>query len=340
MIMKKKYYFILFVLFTFLSLSGFPITDYDYHICENAISPITAAMGGINVTNLDDCALIYNNPALLSYMKTSTMIISAKYDPEEEKSFSEVLHSSNTLKDAKINYFSFTIDSGGFAYQPLAKINIDRSWDDSLSVSHKEYHNYYLDAYQLAFSEKNDYLSYGLNLKYLTGRMVYLKEHLYDSNWIKDEFIDSTVQGFSADLSFSVRRETYAYGLNFYDVFSKLYWKDHKNANLVRRFAFATQIMGENFIYTSGVSSRLEFNSKHNYHFGIQRNMQFRNQIIPIRAGVYSQKFDKAKNIFVSFGFGYYIGDNFRIDISATSNDSDIHTTKYLLSFSLNIQKD
>ncbi|MEA1973325.1 MAG: hypothetical protein U9N34_08545 [Candidatus Cloacimonadota bacterium] len=316
-------------------LSSFPIKDYDYHIIENTISPVTAAMGGMNVTNIDDCALLYNNVALLSYLKYSTMQLSARVNLDEEQSFSEILHFSNTLKQTIINYFSFTIDTGGFAYQPLANVHQNRTWGDS--IQYKEYEDYQLSSYQIGISEKNDYLSYGLNLKYLSGRLVYLKEHSYDDNWLKDDFIDDKVNGFSADLSFSIMKDHYAYGLNLYDVFSKLWWRDNPNKNLVRRAAFGTQIMRNGNIYMSGVSSRLELDTQHLYHFGIQRTLIAKGRAIPIRMGAYSRKFAYADEIFISFGMGYYIGQTFRIDISATNNGFDLNKAKYLLSFSLKI---
>ncbi len=314
-------------------LSSFPIRNYDYHIPQNNVSPITAALGGMNVCNINDPGIIYYNPAILIDIKKNAMTLDLSFDPKHDDTFSSILNESNLIEESKINYFSIVTPKGGFSYIPLA--NFDQK-EETADASIRKYQSYYLNAFILAFADRRAALDFGINLKFLQGRLVYLEEERADSLWHTKDFIDDSAIGFSCDLGFYRRVNNFAFGLSLYDVFSKLFWEDSSNKEMKRRYAFGTQLESENGIISSGVSGRLDKNFKRIYHFGYQQNLRYNKLIIPFRIGIFSETFDHAENIFFSLGTGMRVSENFSIDVSFTNNDTQIDNSKYLISFTLN----
>jgi hypothetical protein len=208
--------------------AALPITQYDYAIPENNVSPIAIGMGGLNLTYSGDPYCSYSNPALLAEVEQSSLVTSFRLANDEEMSILEATSLSNTLKDKQFKYFSLSTKKAAFTYQPMSRVNISEIIAEN-GVNYNLYHDFMLDKVQLSIAAKDEErsaLSAGLNLKYLSGRLVYLKERRIGSTtFTREAFIDDKVRGFSTDLGFTLDRETFKFGLTAYDFFSRLYWK-------------------------------------------------------------------------------------------------------------------
>lgn len=317
-------------------LFSFPIDSFDYHVADNTVSPITAALGGMNTSNYQDPNCIYYNPGMLTEFKSGRMAIGFSMDPENDEGFNTLLKKSNLINNTKLNYFSIATNKGGFAYIPLANFEQDKV--DTL-LNKKIYQSYYMNAWVLAFADRRVAMDFGINLKFLQGRLVYFEEDFIEGIWQKNQFIDDSAMGFSFDLGFYKRNKNYSYGLVLYDILSHLYWDDHSNKPLTRRFAVGSQLTSTYGIITSGITGRLKKSMHRKYHIGYQRNFILNQRTMISRVGVYSKDFKNAENIYISFGLGLKIQKNFSIDMSITNNDGQIDNSKYLISFTLAADK-
>ena len=186
------------ILIPLMAQSPLPISSYDYAIPEKNVSPIAMGSAALNLTNAQDPFAAYSNPALLAYNEHSHFFFSFRLSDTDELNFWEVASISNALKDKQFKYFTAVAGKVGFSYQPVSSINISAIDKDA----HKSlYYDYNLDKVQLSLgiTDKNwPHMALGLNLKYLSGRLVFLEEQIIGSNLLRIHFIDDKVKAFPA----------------------------------------------------------------------------------------------------------------------------------------------
>ncbi|MBM4404243.1 MAG: hypothetical protein FJ042_07690, partial [Candidatus Cloacimonetes bacterium] len=171
-----------------------PITEYDYRIPGNNVSPIAIGMGGLNLTYGADYFAAGSNPALLADNKSTFVASSFRLGNEEAIDLLQAMRFSNVLKAKQFGYFTLVSKSVGWAYQPLASINIT-NWNTT--AEEPQYYDYQLDSFQMTVGAKDneyEHISAGLTVKYLTGRLVYLWK---PQNIQYTYFIDNKVKGFA-----------------------------------------------------------------------------------------------------------------------------------------------
>jgi hypothetical protein len=231
---KQTFMAILFgVTFSFLAAQGLPalpISSYDYHILPNTVSPITLGMGGINLTNAGDFFTSYDNPALLADNDGTAIATSFLLKNTQDLNFAEMMQLSNLLNNKQFNYYTLVTSKSAFSYQPVASTHISR-----IAGAYSEYYDYKLDKLQMSLAasdEKYAKFSGGISVKYLSGRLIYLKERISGSNMIREAFIDNKVKGFSTDLGLTWKETNFTWGACFYDIFSRLYWEEIGRAHV------------------------------------------------------------------------------------------------------------
>lgn len=329
---------------TLAAQSALPIDTYDYAIPENNVSTIAIGMGGINVTNPDDPFASYGNPALLANNEKTLAYLAYRLSNQEELSFGEATSVSNFLKDKQFKYFTLVTKQAAFSYQPMAAINIS-AFDPETNKT--LYYDYKLDKLQLslAMSDKNwPMLTAGVNVKYLSGRLVYLVEHLENSQFIREDFIDDKVKGVSGDIGLTYTRGDVVYGVTAYDVLSRLWWENYDSVSLERRFATAIQYGGGASKTSFGIQSKIASSPETTYHIGYTYAMNWDsqefmgdeevNQGMDLRFGVYSHDFYGADNINLTLGSGYYY-QMFRFDFSLNSRGLKLADSEFLFSLGL-----
>jgi len=330
-----------------LSINPNWVQDYDYHTPENAISAVTVGMGGLNLTNAGDYFGFHDNPALLQAFNGSAAATSFIVKSGEPLTFSELLSARSLLKDKQFLYFSVITKKSGWSYQPVANVHIS-TWDASHTNS--EYFDYQLDKLQLsvaASDENYSSLAGGLNIKYLTGRLVYLKERLQGSNLIRESFIDDKVKGLSSDLGFTWTEGQYVWGATFYDYLSRMWWENYDSKSLKRRASFGFQYNMDNLALLAALQGRISSDPGTTYHFGLIKNWSWKTgnstegnqaeQNLLIRMGLYSKNFDGTKNINYTFGSGYNY-NLFRVDFSLTNSGMQLKESQYLFTVGAGIQ--
>ncbi|MCD4651540.1 MAG: hypothetical protein K8S56_07125 [Candidatus Cloacimonetes bacterium] len=338
-----KYLILLMVSFGSL-LFGFPISSYDFHTPVHQVSPVVEAMGGMSVTYESDSALMYNNPALLPFVENGVVTASFKMEHKQGMSFSEVMSMANILKKNQFTYASVYAAKGGFGWYPLASINQSRTYNSTGEI-YREYEDYQLDAVQFAFGTQVEDItavdiSWGMSFKYIFGRLVYLEEKQTGNSWLREEFYDERVKGYSADLGFLLKQEGFSAGLVFYDLFSRLYWEDSANRVITKRASLGFQWGIGNYALTTGISRKLNLKKEQEYHLGIVRQFELNTPVgegvLLFRTGIHSEDFANEDAIFTSFGTGYYI-KQLRIDLSATTNGMVLKNNRYLISISVGL---
>ncbi|MEN6445265.1 MAG: hypothetical protein ABFC98_04380 [Candidatus Cloacimonas sp.] len=323
-----------------------PVTSYDYALPENNVSPFAMGSGGLNLTNADDPFCAYGNPALMADNTVGALSVSFRLKNQEDLDFYEALQFSNTLKDKQFKYFVLNTGPVSFSYQPVSAVHISQFSNDGMN---SEYYDYQLDKVQFSWGgrdERYPKFGAGLNVKYLTGRLVYLKEHKVGNNLIRDGFIDDKVRGASGDLGFTYKIGNVIYAASFYDLLSMLWWENYDGESIQRRAALGVGFEGENSHYYIGMQGKMAKEPESTIHFGYDYSWNFsqstsatttknRNSL-DLRFGVYSHDFYGTDNINYTLGGGYYY-KNLRFDFSLTNSGMKLADSDYLFSISAGI---
>ncbi|MDD4686555.1 MAG: hypothetical protein PHH38_00520 [Candidatus Cloacimonetes bacterium] len=331
-------------LISLYGLSPLPIGSYDYATIENNVSAIALGLGGINVTDPGDPFASYGNPALLANNQSTMLYLAYRLADEEEHGFWETVNVSNFLNEKQFKYFTLVAKQFAISYQPMASINIS---EFNAERNQSLYYDYKLDKIQMSIGITDNSwpnITAGLNLKYLSGRLVYLAEHLEGNQMIREHFIDDKVKGFSTDLGFSYETGDAVFGLSAYDLVSRLWWENYPAATIQRRIAAGVQY-GKDASKTSiGVQSKISSKPETTYHLGYNYNMnwdtnslsnnQSVEQGLDIRIGTYSKDFYGADNINFTLGSGYYY-QMFRFDFSLNTKGMKLADSEFLFSLGM-----
>ncbi|MBW6513130.1 MAG: conjugal transfer protein TraF [Candidatus Syntrophosphaera sp.] len=314
-----------------------PVTTFDYAIPDNNVSPICIGMGGLNVTNAGDFFASYSNPALIGANTYSALLTSFRLKNEENLSFWEAASISNALRDKQFKYFTLLAKNTAWTYQPVASVHIV----DTYANRSYRYYDYQMDKVQVSLAGRDDSwqpVSFGLNLKYLTGRLVY---QVYNVPGENDVFIDDKIKGFSTDLGVTMDAGSMTFGVSGYDLFSRLYWENYPSVPIQRRMGIGAQYNSDNMILKAGLQGKLSQSTDTTYHFGFQYLWDWNspgspgrenvNQGIVLRLGMYSHDFYGTSNINYTFGTGYNY-NVFRFDFSMNNQGMKIKDSEYLFS--------
>lgn len=322
-----------------------PIESYDYHIPSNSLSPISLGMGGINLTYAADYFTSYDNPALLADNTGSGVAASFRLKNAKDMSFSEMMSVSNLLQEKQFMYYTLITKNSAWSYHPVSSTHVSR-----ISGATSEYYDYQLDKLQMSIAAKDEKfakLAGGLNVKYLTGRLVYLRERISVSNMIREAFIDNKVKGFSTDLGLTWAEDNYVWGACVYDLFSTLWWEDYNNKQLQRRAAIGFQYNAETFALLANVMGKVSSSPETTYHLGMIKNWTWKNeagmnnkvteQNLIVRAGLFSKDFNGTQNINYTLGSGYNY-NMFRVDFAMTNEGMRLRDSEFLFSVGVGIQ--
>lgn len=334
--------FLLAILAVFLPLAAqvaLPITSYDYALPENNVSPISIGMGGLNVTNAGDFYASYSNPALIGTNESSLLLASFRLTNTEILSFAEAASISSALKAKQFKYFTLVTKQSAWTYQPMARVHI---------VENNHYYDYQMDKVQATLAASDQSwrpVSFGLNLKYLTGRLVYLNESRGEDSALRRVFIDDKVKGFSSDLGLTLQMGDITYGLAAYDVLSRLWWEHYDSVPLQRRMAFGAQYNSGGFLLSAALQGKLSQSTDTTFHLGFQNNWDLGSsnaygpntaQAFGLRLGLYSHDFHGSSNINYTFGTGYNYSI-FRFDFSLNNKGLKLQDSEYLFSLGVGL---
>lgn len=336
--------FVLLVTGLLAQVSPLPITSYDYSMPESNVSAIAMGMGAMNITNSSDPFASYSNPALLGNNEHTLAYTSFRLSNDDELSFWEAASISNTLREKQFKYFTAVAKQVAFSYQPVSSVNIS----EIDAENHKSlYYDYKLDKVQmsLGITDKNwPNLAAGLNLKYLSGRLVMLEEQIYGTDYLRINFIDDKVKGFSTDLGFLYKTDSFVYALTAYDLFSGLYWENYSTKSIQRRIATGIEYGSEGSKVNLGVQAKISKDPDTTYHIGYSNGLSWDStdftsdtstrQGLDLRAGLYSQDFHGTDNINVTVGGGYYY-QLFRFDFALNAKGIKMADSEFLFSIGM-----
>ncbi len=316
-----------------------PITSFDYALPENNVSPISIGMGALNVTNPGDYYANYSNPALLGTNDYNVLVTSFRLKNDENLDFWQASQISNALKPKQFKYFTLLTKQAAWTYQPVASVHLV----ESVSTGGYRYYDYQLDKVQVTLAGSDDSwqpVSFGLNLKYLAGRLVYLLSANSNS------FIDDKVKGFSTDVGATLQTGNITVGLVGYDVFSRLYWENYDSKAIQPRAAFGVQYGTETMTLSGGVQGKVSQATDTTYHFGFQylwgwdqenaATGENVNQGVVLRLGLYSHDFYGTNNINYTLGTGYNY-NVFRFDFSLNNKGMRLRDSEYLFSLGVGL---
>ncbi len=326
--------------------SPLPITTYDYALPQNNVSPICIGMGGLNVTNDGDFLASYSNPALIGANEYSAFLTSFRLANNDELDFWEATQISNVLRDKQFKYFTLLAKQSAWTYQPVASVHIS---EITAAGDSSRYYDYQLDKLQVTLAATDDSwqpVGFGMNLKYLSGRLVYLLEHRLGNNLVRDAFIDDKVKGFSTDLGVTLKTENLTFGLAAYDILSRLYWENYDSKAIQSRVAFGAQYNTDEMILSAGLQGKLSKSTDTTFHLGFQYAWNWgssdtttgedASQALVLRMGLYSHSFYGAKNINYTFGTGYNY-NVFRFDFSLNNKGMRLKDSEYLFSLGVGL---
>jgi hypothetical protein len=328
------------------------VQEYDYHTPANIISPITMGMGGINLTNAGDYFAANDNPALLADNTGSAAATSFIIKQDAPATFAQLMNANNLLKDKQFMYYSVITKQAAWSYQPMASVHISE-FTSTGSNTYREYFDYQIDKLQLSLAGKDDEftkLAGGVNLKYLTGRLVKLTERYEYGDWVtQGSLIDDKVKGVSGDIGLTWQEGDFIWGSCIYDIYSRLWWENYESESLKRRIATGFQYNMDNLALLGGIQGRVAKYPETTYHLGLLRSFtwgaessvtdtQVAQQNLLIRAGLYSKDFNGTQNISYTLGSGYNY-NMFRIDFSLTNSGMQLKDSQYLFSVGVGLQQ-
>ena len=322
-----------------------PITSFDYGTPENSVSPSAIGMGCLNVTNASDFYASYSNPALLGANDYSLVSASFRVKGDEDMTIAEAAQFSNVLRPSQFKYVTVVAKQTAWTYQPVATLNIienpDPAWPHN--PSGYRYLDYQLDKWQITLASSDDSwrpIRFGLNAKYLTGRLVYLRSARPDTT-----FIDTKVRGFSTDLGLTLQTGSFTFGLVSTDLLSRLWWDwGYDSVPLQSRLAFGAQYGTEYLTVSGGVQGRLSKTPDTTYHLGLQylwdwqggASDQGDSQALTARIGLYSRDFSGTDNINYTLGAGYNY-KVFRFDFALNNKGLKLRDSEYLYSLGVGL---
>jgi len=340
--------FKLFILPVMANLSAitFPVSFYDYQSFSNGYSAEVAGTGGLNLTRPHSTHAAYYNPALLAFRDRTTVTLTYRYNFEKSRVYDNLQmpeHSSIDWYKEDFCYLGIDSENVGFSYLSLANLQLDRMVEAN-DFRERHYIDYYLNGYRLSFADRSGLLAFGLNLTLLSGRVVYFRDSSQiegkDDGLAKD-FIDSRGWGYNIDFGAAVKSGYLSYGLTVPNILSRVYWRDNPDHSLQRRFNLGLQYGSDDDFVTFGLSREFNFSADSTYHLGVQQLLSFGllrgdYQFVPLRLGLFSEKFKRIKDLGYSIGTGY----NYKvvqIDISYTmlNQENKRHTVLMTLSLGL-----
>jgi len=316
-----------------LGLQAFPIKSFDYRLPDKQISAFAASMGGLNLTNILDLNMAYQNPALLGLNEKSGASISYRIPYDQDASFVQLLKTSNLLRSKQFVNATIVTKTAAISYQPWAEIH-----ESTLNGqdSTRQYHDYNLTCVQISAgskSERNQNFAMGLSAKYLTGRLVYIEEQLHESQYQRTDFIDSGVRGFSMDFAAYYKTDNFRYGIAAYDLISHLYWDGYKDHSLQPRAAAGIDFTSNSYLVAIGADGKLDKEPSLLYHVGAQKDSFLNIESLALRVGAYSEDFKTDDSTHFTFGLGY-MWKLLNIDVSMDNLGLTIKNSDYLLSVS------
>ena len=334
----------LFVVSLGAQMSPLPITSYDYAIPENNVSAIAMAMGAMNITNANDPFASFSNPALLAHNEKTELFTSFRLASNKDLSFWEAASISNALRDKQFKYFTAVAKQLAFSYQPVSSINISEM---DMETHKSLYYDYKLDKVQMSLGITDNnwpHMALGLNLKYLSGRLVFLEERISGTEFTRINFIDDKVKGFSSDLGFIYKSNDFVYALSAYDLLSGLYWENYPTKHIQRRIATGVQYGTGASKTTFGIQSKISKDPETTYHVGYSNGLNWDSSGfmddstvehgMDFRVGIYSRDFYGADNINFTVGGGYYY-QMFRFDFSLNSQGLKMADSEFLFALGI-----
>jgi len=339
---------VLFVLFLTANIfaSSFPISYYDYLNFSNNFSAEVAGSGGLNLTRPHSTDTSYYNPALLAFRETTTISMTYRYLFEKERVYDN-LHipergSTDWDKD-DFCYLGIDSENVGFSYLSFASLQLDRIVENN-GVTERHYIDYYLNGYRVSFADRSGLLAFGLNLTLLSGRVVYFRDSILEKGERRGttgDFIDSRGWGYNLDFGAAVKNGSMSYGLTIPNILGKVYWRDNPDYSLQRRFNLGIQYGTDRDFITFGLSRKFNFSSNSTYHLGLQQLISFgllrgEYQFMPLRLGLFSEKFTRIKDLGYSIGTGYTY-KILQIDVSYMMLDQEKNRHTILMTLSVGL---
>jgi len=323
-----------------------PITSFDYGSPQGNVSPIAIGMGGLNLTNAADFYASYSNPALLGTNQYSLLAASFRVKGDDDMSIAEAAQFSNVLRPSQFKYVTLLAKQTAWTYQPMSAIYIMESPDSLFGYDGSfRYLDYQLDKWQVTLAGSDNSwqnLRFGLNAKYLTGRLVYLRSERPDTT-----FIDTKVKGFSSDLGVTLQTGDFTFGLAATDILSRLYWDwGYDSVPLQSHLALGAQYGTQNMTLSLGTQGKISQTPEPTYHLGFQylwgwessafSSGQNVSQAFTLRAGLYSSDFYGIQNINYTLGAGYNY-NVFRFDFAINNKGLRLRDSEYLFSLGLGL---
>lgn len=330
------------LIFWSLNTQALPFDNYDYYLPANGLSPQVAATGGINLTNPNFTNTSYYNPSLLAFRKPSTVSISYRLYNEKNTELDEdqlPVGTSLSWHREALSYVGIEAQNFAFNYYSLAMLHHDKGEQ----YQNRNYLNYYLNGYRVAYGSESGQLAFGVNFTLLSGRSIYYSElETEDNTAVK--FIDDRAFGYGFDFGAVVKSNTLAYGFFIPNLLSSIYWRDHDRQSMRRRFITGAQYGTDDSFIVTGLSRKFDFKSPNTYHIGIQQNInvgRIRGEYheIPIRIGAYSEEpLWKLEHLNYGFGTGIKYG-YFTLDISVNTVDNNWNDYYILSSISISVDQ-
>lgn len=223
---KKLFFLILFFLASIFIFSDKVPTPTDYPTIFP--SARIRGLGGNGTSVMGDISSTFYNPATLSGLNSGGISIS--FETDHFSSYAEFIEKEQSIYGKNISFFTISTYQGGLSYMPLFKISYSDSFFDSLNIERDfemKLNQYWLSLTSFTgFNEKfTSPIYFGINLKYLNGKIAETKLFYDSSGNVIDGFADiSYGNGYGFDGGLVLSLSNLFISLVFRDIFTHIYW--------------------------------------------------------------------------------------------------------------------
>jgi len=316
-------------------------------------------MGGAFVAVANDATATYWNPAGLSQLTANHIVIVMVYtlDDKNEIQLSDILAPTRRLKRKQFIFLSVTSQNEAFYWRPLVNIRQKNVYSKLTSSNGDETETwtdleYTLNAYGLTLAERNGPLSFGVNIKYLSGKLGIAEKRRVNSIWEEPEANIASGRGVGLDCGLMILGDHLNIGLMVSNVLNRIWWEDYSAMILEADGTLGLALHMSGLTLAGDVHQKLKRGSEIWYHLGLEmlplswgRNnghgaeVPFLSNVF-LRAGVFSKNRIDTRKPNYTLGIGYF-RDPLIVDLAfleeakGKDNNSSSKTRMYQLSMSI-----
>ena len=256
-----------------LSADEFPVKERYYR--GQFIGARAMGMGGAFVAVANDATAAYWNPAGLSQLITNQMMAVYILDNNNEIKLYDILEPGQRLKRKQLIFMGLTSQKGGFYWKPLVNLKQEDVYNrvtnpDGSTTETWSDQEYTLNAYGLTLADRSGFLSFGVNIKYLSGKLGVAEKRKVNSAWEEPEASISNGKGVGMDCGLMILGDHLNIGLMVSNILNRIWWEDYSDMTLEADGNLGLALHTRGLTLAGDVHQKFKKRANVWYHLGLE----------------------------------------------------------------------